>query len=119
MRAYRADNPPDGAVITYYLHQDVGTVVTVEIRDANGKVIRNLTGPGGTAIHRVVWDLKTNETAALTRQRRGGPTPSEWEYAQKVSPGRYGLKLTAGTQAVEGFITVRAESGKAEVASPR
>jgi hypothetical protein len=67
----------------------------------------------------VVWDLKTDETAALTRQRRGGPTPSGWEYARKVSPDRYGIKLTAGIETVEGFVTVRAEPRKAEVASPR
>lgn len=82
-------------------------------------MIRNLTGPGGTGIHRVAWDLKTDETAQRARARQGGPTPSEWEYAQKVSPGRYGIKLTAGAETAEGFVTVRSEPGKTEVASSR
>jgi hypothetical protein len=116
---FRADNPPDGAVITYYLHQDVGGLVEVEIQNERGEVIRSLTGPGGTGIHRVVWDLKTDETAELTRPRRGGPTPNEWEYAQKVAPGRYGVKLTSGADTAEGYVTVRDEPIRTKVASPR
>lgn len=50
-----------------------------------------------------------------TRPRRQPQTPSEWEYEQKVAPGRYGVKLEAGSEAAEGFVTVRSEPGKTGV----
>src|SRR5207247_9211998 len=34
------DNPPDGAIIDYYLKARVGSAVTLEIRDQNGQVVR-------------------------------------------------------------------------------
>ena len=109
---FRAENPPNGAVLTYYLRDAVGHEVGIEIRDADEQRVRNLTGPGDAGIHRVEWDLKTNETAERTRPRRGGPTPSEWEYAQKVAPGRYEVILIAGSHVAEGSVTVRSEPPK-------
>jgi hypothetical protein len=104
---FRADNPPDGAVITYYLGEAAGEGVAVEITDGEGRVIRNLSGADEAGIHRIVWDLKTDETAAKTRPRRAPVTMSEWEYAQKVSSGRYGVTLKVGELAEKGFVTVR------------
>ena len=36
----RAKNPPDGAVIDYYLAHDAGRTVTIEILDSSGTVVR-------------------------------------------------------------------------------
>jgi len=104
---FRADNPPDGAVMTYYIQAASPDEARIEIRDASGEVLRSLTGPGGAGLHRIVWDLETDETATRERPRRGGVTPSEWDYAQKVAPGRYSIRLQAGSAVAEGFVTVR------------
>ena len=108
-------NPPNGAVLTYYVRDRLARDVEIEIRDARGELVRNLAGPGDAGVHEVVWDLKTNQTAERTRPRRDRLTPSEWEYAQKVSPGRYGLTLTGGRHVAHGFVTVRTEPPKTGV----
>lgn len=104
---FRAENPPDGAVITYYLRNSVGSDVSIEIMNSEGDAVRRLGGPGEAGMHRVVWDLKTDETAEKARPRRAPHTMSEWEYAQKVSSGRYGVTLMAGSLVEKGHVTVR------------
>ncbi len=76
-----ADNPPDGAVIDYYLKSTASGVVTLEIRDAAGKVVRRYSSndpvepidpmlaipaywvrppqrlSGAAGMHRFLWDM--------------------------------------------------------------
>jgi hypothetical protein len=112
---FRAENPPDGAVITYFLGEALGSDIAVEIEDTAGNVIRHLSGAGDAGIHRIVWDLKTDETAEKIRPRRALVTMSEWEFAQKVSSGRYGVTLRAGNLVERGFVTVRDAPPKTSV----
>ena len=110
---FRAANPASGAVLTYYLRDGAGDAVSIEIRDAAGALVRTLEGVGTSGIHRVHWDLKTNDSAQRERPRRAGVTPSEWEFAQKVAAGRYALRIRASSHTAEGFVVVRNESLKA------
>ncbi|MFN2492452.1 MAG: hypothetical protein ABR501_06165, partial [Pyrinomonadaceae bacterium] len=52
---FRAENPPYGTMITYYLKTDLGKEVSLTITDDKGKVVRTLKGPGTAGIHRVSW----------------------------------------------------------------
>ncbi|HUQ98216.1 MAG TPA: hypothetical protein VM166_02110 [Gemmatimonadaceae bacterium] len=59
-KLYVADNPPYGATFTYRLtganaRADSARIV---ITDVKGDVVRRLTGPGGTGVHRITWDLR-------------------------------------------------------------
>jgi photosystem II stability/assembly factor-like uncharacterized protein len=55
---YAAENPADGAVLTYYLSRPAQKV-RLTIRGANGKVIREIAGSTSAGvIHRVTWDLR-------------------------------------------------------------
>ena len=103
---FRAANPPDGALLRYHLEDDASDV-RIEIRDASGSLVRTLGGPATAGLHQVEWDLKTNETAGRKRERRAPVTPSEWEFSQKVAPGRYGVRVIADELTDEGFVTVR------------
>ena len=102
---FRAANPPDGAIITYYLRDGIAGDVSIEIGDIAGNSLRRLRGPGEAGLHQIIWDLKSNETAA--EQQRRGITPSEADYAAKVAPGRYSVAVTAGDLSEEGFVNVR------------
>ncbi len=56
---FRATNPPDGTYISYLLGaQAPDAGVRIEIIDATGRLVRELSGPGEAGLHRVVWDLR-------------------------------------------------------------
>jgi hypothetical protein len=56
--AYAGENPPEEAIISYYLNRSVDAV-TISVRNGRGDVVRRLEGPGTAGvIHRVFWDLR-------------------------------------------------------------
>jgi len=55
----RAPNPPFGAVLDYWLAQEVEGGVQIAIEDpTDGSVLRVLEGAGSAGFNRVVWDLR-------------------------------------------------------------
>ena len=98
-----AENPPEGAILDYFLRAASGSPVTVEIRDARGEVVRRFAGdepvkspdlqkirttpdwvaveerPSASAgMHRFVWDLRYAAPKALTRARRSERESGIW-----------------------------------------
>lgn len=113
-------NPPDGAIIDYYLDQSAGGLVTMEILDAKGKLVRKMTSndkpyaippvniplywirpqqilsaqPGA---HRFVWDLHyapldvpPSYPIAAVYGNTAPSPTSPW-----VMTGKYQVRLTA------------------------
>ena len=73
---YTTPNPPFGDPLTYYLRDDLAaqnteteTQIVLTIADANGKNIRNITGPATAGLHRLDWDLRS-EPARTAQQDR-------------------------------------------------
>ena len=117
------ENPPDGAIIDYALPADASGRVTIEIADANGRILssfasddppeavdpeinvptywlppsRNPSAEPG--IHRFVWDLKATAPAAFEHDYPSAAivhdTPRTPE-GVLVPPGVYTVRLTAG-----------------------
>ncbi len=126
---YVAPNPPFGAVITYYLKDDLKTReaarqeqekaarstqeavafpgweaveqerrepepgIWLIVRDAEGRVVRRLSGPTEAGFHRVAWDLRypTPNAVELTP-----PPPPLWGEPPRglmVAPGSYQVAL--------------------------
>lgn len=111
-------NPPDGAVIDYYLKEKAHGVVTLEIVDSDGKVVRRfasddkpyeipavniplywirpqmkLSGEAGS--HRFLWDLhygQLNVPARYPMSAIYGDTDPE-ATAPWVMPGNYTVRL--------------------------
>src|SRR5581483_8852458 len=129
-----APNPPDGAVIDFHLKADAAGPVTLEILDANGKLVRRFAStdkpepvnaqalqidprwirpprilPAATGSHRFVWDM---HYAPLEGPRSypisavWGDTPSG-PLGPAVMPGTYTVKLTAGGKSVEQPLVVK------------
>jgi photosystem II stability/assembly factor-like uncharacterized protein len=131
-----AENPPDGAVIDYYLREKAD-IVKVEILDATGKVVRKFssddeprvteervkklaipaywpersrtlqTSPG---MHRWLWDL---HYTAPEFERHNYPiaavpfrTP-RLPWGPRALPGTYTVKLTVGEKSFTAPLTVR------------
>jgi photosystem II stability/assembly factor-like uncharacterized protein len=85
--AYAGEDPPEGALMTYYLPSAAHT--WVEVLDSNGRRIRCLRAPGGAGLQRVAWDLTETPPVPWLRARewnRGGDGPT-------VVPGRYTVVL--------------------------
>jgi photosystem II stability/assembly factor-like uncharacterized protein len=107
-----AMNPPDGAVLDYYLREKSATPVQLEILDAEGKLVRRFASddelpkanpkemvismdwvrdeaalPAEGGMHRFVWDLHY-PLAKTVHRSFDGPT-GPW-----AVPGDYTVKLT-------------------------
>jgi photosystem II stability/assembly factor-like uncharacterized protein len=110
------DNPPAGAVIDYYLSNDLTTPLVLEIRDNTGKLVRRYSSEDKVAavdekkleypmywvkpseplstkrgMHRFVWDLHHTPPVPGPVSRRGGSSVF-------ALPGQFQVKLTAGAK---------------------
>jgi len=119
-------NPPDGAIIYYYLKANADGPVTLEIFDKSSRLVRRYSSadkpeavnekeldiptywirppqilPGSAGMHRFIWDLHYTSPPG---SRRGYPmtaiyhdTPSQ-PMGPWVMPSEYTVKLTANGQ---------------------
>lgn len=112
-KPFRGQNPPNGAVITYYLKDkaDAKTTVKMQVFGADNKMIvelKNLSKEKG--INRTVWNL-SQEGA---RQRRP-PTAEQMEFGftprgPQVLPGKYTIKIFVGDKLIgERLMEVRVD----------
>lgn len=123
------ENPPFGAIIHYYIAKKPAKPATLEIRDANDKLIVTFTareekdkdeddeGPEGDLkepkrliphepgeIHRFAWDLSYPGAEFIPKAKldMGDPTSGPL-----VPPGEYTAKLTVDGQTITQKFTVR------------
>jgi hypothetical protein len=116
---YSGDNPPYGAIITYYLTQEIKPAPEIQILDAHRRVIRTIEGThkvGGKeqprvsnkiGINRYVWDYQidgpTKWYGAAKPQYQG---PNE---GPGVPPGHYFVRMTVSGKTYELPFTVKAD----------
>ncbi|HXW17123.1 MAG TPA: hypothetical protein VEJ39_02390, partial [Candidatus Acidoferrales bacterium] len=121
-----ADNPPDGAVIDYYLKDNPQGPIQLEIFDARGSLVRRFSSddelhktnpddvqytmnwvhdpkplPADAGIHRFVWDLRyatPQITRALFRNSSNGPL---------AVPGDYTVRLSASGTSLSQPLTIK------------
>ena len=106
------ENPPAGALIDYVLKSAPKGELTIEILDAQGKVLRHLSSTHSTkevqppewpdqivpndqiaakqGMNRLVWDLRMNDPVQIPGAFYSGPTPR----GPLVRPGQYQVKLS-------------------------
>ena len=103
-KMFIAPNPPEGALIHYFLNDEVDgeDAVEVTIRDGAGEVIRTFDGSGSVGLNRVNWDLRHEPPVPLTGQGGfGGPPPGP-----RALPGIYGVQVTVGGRQVTTSVEV-------------
>ncbi len=71
---WEGDNPPDGALVNYWLATDAAEPVAITIADAGGTVVNRITHRGRKGINRAEWNMNwANPPAAGGGQGgRGG-----------------------------------------------
>jgi photosystem II stability/assembly factor-like uncharacterized protein len=125
------ENPPDGAMIDYYLNNNSASTVKLEILNTKGELIRTITSKdtlytipevniplywirpqqilAATAgAHRFLWDMKyepLNVPAAYPMKAIIHNTPPD-ATAPWVMPGTYKIRLTVDGQMQEQPITI-------------
>ncbi len=115
--AYAGENPPDGAMITYYLREDADTA-RVSVVNTRGDTVRRFEVPGSSGMHRVVWDLRhepppTGGSPFGQQQppRRALPVLPHPVSARGpfVSPGTYTVTLEADGRRATRTVVVRGD----------
>jgi hypothetical protein len=99
---YRGANPPEGAILTYWVKEDSGEPVKIAVEGPGGRPVANLTGASRAGFNRVTWDLMPSKDV-LTEY--GG------EGKLFVAPGEYKLTLTYGKAKSEQRLTVEVPAG--------
>ncbi|MFN8570852.1 MAG: hypothetical protein U0132_02275 [Gemmatimonadaceae bacterium] len=131
----QAKNPPDGAVINYWLATQPSGEITLDVMDSTGAMVRHLTStaaapvkeashpnfpnfwlsapyhlPTDAGTNRAVWDLRYDPPPvfAHTYEINGNPgaTPPSPEGAL-VLPGTYTVKLTVNGKSYSRTVSVR------------
>ncbi len=83
-----ASNPPQGAVLRYYLKDSADKDVKLIVTNQAGDTVRTLTNRGYPGLHSVTWDLKRQQP----RPRRLGESNDNAEL-RRVKPGVYTVEL--------------------------
>jgi photosystem II stability/assembly factor-like uncharacterized protein len=127
-------NPPDGAIIHYYLPQAASGIVTLDVVDGAGKLVRHFasdeTAPeirdtgnvpwywirptqilsADAGLHRFVWDLHYPMLPGAQPSYPISATPYNTPAEPRgpwVVPGTYTVKLTANGQTLTQPLTVK------------
>ena len=107
------ENPPAGAIVDYYFKTAPKDEVTLEIMDAQGKVVRHISSkekkendqppewpdrveavktiPAAEGMNRFAWDLRHDDPVQIPGAFYSGDGPR----GPKAVPGDYQVKLTA------------------------
>ncbi|MGH7475567.1 MAG: hypothetical protein ACRELD_04705 [Longimicrobiales bacterium] len=132
---YAAENPPDGAVIRYWLGQEVAAAEAapiaedggngnaangagsgseassrIEIMDAAGQLVRTLDAPATRGFHQVVWDLRHDPPYEVSDEER--ENQSFFNRAPNgplALPGSYTARLVAGDTEASSAFEVRSD----------
>ncbi|HEY2376342.1 MAG TPA: hypothetical protein VGH98_10250 [Gemmatimonadaceae bacterium] len=114
-RTFTAPNVPLGTFVTYWLGKDGDAAAPVQIRilGADGKVVRELTGPSTRGMHRIEWDLRMQFAFVPPASDSGFYGPPRPPFVQ---PGDYAVQLIGGAKTLSRTVHVR--SDPREVTTP-
>ena len=100
---FYGDNPPDGAVITYYQKaRHVIGRMKLEILDASGKVVDELPTSKRRGLNRVVWSMRTKPPMVPPAASLAGSST----VGERFMPGTYTVRLTNAGQVVTEPLTI-------------
>ena len=94
-------NPPDGAIIYYYLNEDVSDEIKVDITDSKNKLLKSFSSiscselSSKKGINRLVWDLRDEEVKELDDSVGGASPFGAQNTGILLPPGDYKLKMAS------------------------
>jgi len=132
-----AQNPPDGAVLDYFLSKPASGTVTLEVLDGQGKLVRRYATDdkpektedelrrqvvplywvrpfkalsGAAGMHRWVWDLRYPAPTSVHREYPIAAVPHDTPLAPQgplAVPGAYTVRLTANGKSYTAALTIK------------
>ena len=100
---FSGDNPPDGAVITYYQRaRHVIGRMKIEILDQSGKVVDEIPTSKRRGLNRVVWSMRTKPPLVPPAASLAGSSTQ----GERFMPGTYTVRLTKADQVVTEPLTI-------------
>ncbi|MEO7166135.1 MAG: hypothetical protein ABI787_02725 [Spartobacteria bacterium] len=103
---YRGENPPEGALLTFWVREFTSDEVKLAITNAAGQPVANLKASGTPGLNRVNWDLRPTEDVRI---KYGGDDPKKFvpsgEYTAELSYGKEKLKQTFQVEIAAGITT--------------
>ncbi len=102
---YRGANPPQGAMLNYYLKEYTGDGIKISIENSAGHVVANLSGSNNPGINRVVWDLKMTKDLLTDYGGEGQLFVSSGEYTVTLSYGKITHKQKLQVEIAKGLLT--------------
>ena len=120
-KLFRANNPPPGSAISYYLKAVPPGDVKITISDYSGKVIRNIAGTKEIGINRVQWNLRGDIPPRPANLPPGfgggggggggGGFAGLFNIGPAIEPGTYNLKLSVNGKDYTTKVVVEADPG--------
>jgi photosystem II stability/assembly factor-like uncharacterized protein len=101
--SYAGENPPSGAVITYYQKaRHVVGRMKMEVLDASGKVVDEIPPSRRVGLNRVSWSMRTKPPIVPPAASLAGASTQ----GERFMPGTYTIRLTNGDQVTTEPLTV-------------
>ncbi|MBV9911778.1 MAG: hypothetical protein JOZ93_04345, partial [Sinobacteraceae bacterium] len=101
--AFSGQNPPDGAVITYYQsHRHLFGKLKLEILDSSGAVIDELAGSTRRGLNRVVWSMHLKPPHVPPAVQLAGSGAQ----GPRTLPGTYTVRLEKNGKSYETPLTI-------------
>ncbi len=125
----RGQNPPQGAIVDYYLADSSEAAVEFSVMDMEGNVVRKIEGKQSAGLHRMNWDLRYERP--LQPKLRTTPEGKPWvadefneegwrilytwdldlnagnKRGPRVTPGTYKVSMKVGNQEQSQYLEVR------------
>ncbi len=89
-KVFRAQNPPLGLRIDYWISSYTGDDVAIVVEDSGGVTVKKLAGGNAPGFNRVVWNLEPEEWLKVADQGEDPWVPFH------VRPGTYKVTITMG-----------------------
>lgn len=110
---FEAENPPDGAIVRYWLAEGMDSVDLV-VTSAVGEEVRTLDAPAEAGMNMVVWDMREAPPVEVppAAGEGGGPGGGGGRFGGAtqgplVLPGAYVVQLDAGDQVAQQEVVVQ------------
>jgi photosystem II stability/assembly factor-like uncharacterized protein len=102
---FRGPNPPDGALLTYWVKEYTGDAVKISVTNAAGQTVANLNGPGTPGFNRISWDLRMTNDMLNGYGGEGQKFVPSGEYTLSFSCGKVSQKQTLKVTIAPGIET--------------
>ncbi|HEX4640250.1 MAG TPA: hypothetical protein VH252_02630, partial [Chthoniobacterales bacterium] len=103
---YRGENPPEGALFTFWVKEFTGDEVKIAITNSAGQPVANLKSSGAPGFNRLNWDLRPTEDVLI---KYGGDDPKKFvpsgDYTAELSLGNEKVKQTFHVEIAPGIVT--------------